>query len=224
MIGDPGKEQFRDAIVEVRNWHIAAGLGPLMLMREELVTNDDLSDRGGMDDPTRDHFIGLLANADRWRRRLTHNPDGADLGDQIAKAIDAAADITDQGNPFAGDDIQMPSGRLYQLPWDFSGEDPNIPLNSALELPSQNAQILLGAVDMTVVMWTRLNSRDRTMFITQKDSMRVYGLYQQIYAYLMTFGGDANRVDVAQVRAIDEPRGPENSPNRKTETPEAGGQ
>ena len=70
-IGDPGQEQFRDAIVEMRNLHIAAGVAPLMLMREEVVTNDDLTDRGGMDDPTRDHFLQLLVNCDKWRRRLT---------------------------------------------------------------------------------------------------------------------------------------------------------
>ena len=217
-IGDKGQEQFRDVIVELRNTHIAAGLGPLFLLREELVANDDLSDRGGMDDATRDHFLQLLGNADRWRRRLTHNPDELPLGDKIATAIDATATIMDAENPFAGDDIQMPSSGLYQLPWDFAGGDPNVPLNSTLSLPSQNAVILLGAVDRAIVTWTRLNSRDRSRFITQADSLRVYGLYQQILAYLQTFGGDENRIDVVQVRATDEPRGPVNSPNRKSET------
>jgi hypothetical protein len=216
-IGDPPQEQFRDAIVEMRNLHIAAGLAPLMLFREEVVTNDDLTDRGGMDDPTRDHFIGQLANADKWRRRLTHNPDNLDLGNKIARAIDADAIITGAENPFGGDDIQMGSGGLFQLPWAFDGSDPNIPLNSMLDLSGQNGIILLGAIDKGIVAWTRLNSRDRTRFITQTDSMRVYGHYQQVLGFLLTFGGDDNRVDVAQVRATDEPRGPENSPNRKTE-------
>jgi hypothetical protein len=216
-IGSPGKEQFRDAIVELRNLHIAAGIAPLMLLREEAVTNDDLTDRGGMDDATRDHFLMLLGNADKWRRRLTHNPDDLPLGDKIQEAIDATAALEDADNPFGGDDIQMGSGGLYQLPWAFDGSDPNIPLNSILELGGQNGVILIGAIDRAIVAWSRLNSRDRTRFITQTDSMRIYGHYQQVYAFLMTFGGDANRVDVAQVRATDEPRGPANSPNRKTE-------
>jgi len=216
-IGSPAKEQFRDAIVEMRNLHVAAGLAPLMLFREEAVTNDDLTDRGGMDNPTRDHFIGQLANADKWRRRITHNPDKLPLGDKIQKAISADEELEEADNPFGGDDIQMGSGGLYQLPWAFDGTDPNIPLNSMLDLPGQNGLILLGAIDKAIVAWTRLNSRDRTRFITQTDSMRIYGHYQQILGFLLTFGGDANRVDVAQVRATDEPRGPENSPNRKTE-------
>lgn len=217
-VGDPGKEQFRDAILEMRNLHVAAGVAPLMLLREELVSNDDLTDRGGMDNPTRDHFLQLLVNADRWRRRVTHNPDDMDLGDKIVKAVDANATIEDADDPFGGDDIQMPSGGLFQLPWDLSGGDQNIPLNSALDMHGINGQILLAAVDRAIVSWTRLNSRDRTRFITQKDSMRIYGSYQELVAFLITFGGDDSRVDVVQVRATDEPRGPGNSPNRKTET------
>ncbi len=216
-IGDPGQEQFRDAIVEMRNLHIAAGLSPLMLMREELVANDDLSDRGGMDDPTRDHLVAQLGNCDKWRRRVTHNPDGQTLGDKIAKAIDVEAEIDTGQNPVGGDDVQMGSGGLYQLPWALDGTDENVPLNSALRLGSNTAIVLLGAIDKAIVAWTRLNSRDRTRFITRFDSMRVYGHYQQILEFLVTFGGDDNRVDVAQVRATSEPRGPENSPNRITE-------
>lgn len=216
-IGDPGQEQFRNAIMECRNQHIAAGLGALLLLREEVVTNDDLTDRGGMDTPTQSHFIALLANADKWRRNLTHNPDKEDLGSAIARAVDPDAVITIGENPFGGDDIQMQSGGLFQLPWALDGSDENIPLNTSLRIGSQNGVILLGAIDKAVVAWTRLNSRDRTRFITQTDSMRIYGLYQQVLAYLVIFGGDANRVDVAQVRATDEPRGPENSPNRNTE-------
>ena len=51
-IGDPGKEQFRRAIVSCRNLYVAAGIQPLMLMRQELLGNDDLTDRGGMDSTT----------------------------------------------------------------------------------------------------------------------------------------------------------------------------
>jgi len=217
-IGEPGQGEFRNAVVELRNLHIAAGLSPLMTLREELTTNDDLRDRGGFDDSTRDHFLGLLGKCDSVRRHVTHNPDSLPLGDKIAKAIDADAVIEDAENPFGGDDIQMGSGGLYFLPWDLSGADPNIPLANSLEW-SNNGMLLLQAINRSIVAWTRLNSKDRTRFITQKDSMRIYGHYQEVFAFLQTFGGDANRVDVAQLRATEEPRGPENAPNRKSELP-----
>src|SRR5262245_17429545 len=138
-VGSPGKEQFRRAIVELRNRHIVAGIQPLMLLRTELIANDDLSDRGGTDDTTRDHFIGLLQNADRWRRRLTHNPDNLPLGDKIAKAIDAKQEIKDAGNPFGGDDIQGASQGLIDLPWALDGSDADIPVLSQLKMSSGNA-------------------------------------------------------------------------------------
>jgi hypothetical protein len=217
-IGDPGVEQFRRAIVTLRNLHVVAGIQPLMRMRQELLGNDELEDRGGMDDPTRDHQIALLIDADRWRRRLTHNPDKQDLGDKIAKAIDSKATITDAENPFGGDDVQNASGGLIDLPFALDGSDSDIPVMSQLRIKSGNAMILLGAIDKAIVGWTRLNSATRTRFITRFDSMRVYGDYQQILAYLQSFGGDINRVDVAQRLPSEEPLGPDDSPNRKAES------
>ncbi len=216
-IGDAGTEQFRNAVLEVRNHHIAAMLQPLMELRMELVNSEDLRDRGGLDTPSRDHFMELLGNADRWRRRLTHNPDNADLGGKIAKAIDAEQEIADAENPFGGDEVQMGATALYEIPWAMDGTDSDIPINSQLKLTG-NGRILLGAIDTAIVAITRLASKDRSRFVTRHDSLRVYGLYQQIFAYLMTFAGDENRVDVAQLPADEEPRGPSNAPNRISET------
>ncbi|MEZ6051504.1 MAG: hypothetical protein R3C02_08975 [Planctomycetaceae bacterium] len=217
-IGAPGQEQFRRSILTLRNLHIAAALSPLFTMRSELLANDELSDRGGFDDPTRDHLLAHLVNCDRWRRRVTHNPDHEDLGDKIEKAIDTNVTIGIGENPFGGDDIQNQSGGLIDLPYALDGSDPDIPLQSQLKLKSTHALVLMGAIDKTIVAWTRLNSRDRTRFITRYDSMRVYGHYQEILGYLRSFGGDENRVDVAQVLPSEEPLGPDDSPNRKTET------
>jgi hypothetical protein len=217
-IGDPGSEQFRRAITTLRNLHIAAALSPVFTMRAELLANDELSDRGGFDNPTRDHLLQHLVHCDRWRRRVTHNPDQADLGDKIERAIDPAAVICIGEKPFGGDDIQNQSGGLIDLPYALDGSDPDIPLQSQLKLKSTHAIVLLGAIDKTIVAWTRLNSRDRTRFITHYDSMRIYGHYQEIMGYLIAFGGDENRVDVAQVLPSDEPLGPIDSPNRKAES------
>jgi hypothetical protein len=219
---NPGQEQFRDAILTLRNQYIAAGLQPLFLLRSELVHSEDVADRGGMDTPSRDHFLQLLSHCDQVRRRVTHNPDPASLAEKIATAMNADLVIADAERPFGGDDIQMGTTGLYVLPYDLSGGDPNIPLTSALDM-SGFGKIALLAIDTSIVAWTRLNSRTHSRFITRHDSLRIYGLYQQLFALLVTFGGDGNRVDVAQVEATDEPRGPENAANRKTETPGGAG-
>lgn len=222
-IGEPGKEQFRRAVTTLRNLHIAAALSPLFTMRAELLANDELSDRGGFDNPTRDHLMQHLVHCDRWRRRITHNPDHADLGDKIERAIDAEAVLSIGDRPFGGDDIQNQSGGLIDLPYALDGTDPDIPLQSQLKLKSTHAIVLLGALDKVIVAWTRLNSRDRTRFITRYDSMRIYGHYQELLGYLLAFGGDDNRVDVAQVLPSDEPLGADDSPNRRLESVSATG-
>lgn len=210
-----GKEQFRRAVTEFRNLHIVAALRPVFVMRSELISNDEFADRGGTDSPTQTHLRQLLLDCDKVRRHVTHNPDGDDLGTKIAEAIDpdGIADIGD--NPFGGDDIQNSSGGLIDLIWSLDGTDPDIPLLSKLKskFKTSTGGILLGAIDRVIVNWTRLNSRDRTRFITRGDSMRIYGSYQEILGYINMYLGDENRVDVAQMLPSDEPLGPTDSPN-----------
>ena len=214
-----GKEQFRDAFTEFRNLHIAAAIQPLIVLRQELTANDEFMSRGGTDSPTRDHLIALLQRCDLTRRHVTHNPDSEDLGTKIARAIDPNADVEIGENPFGGDDIQNQSGGLIALPWALDGSDVNIPLASQLSEAFRSGQggILLGAIDRAIVGWTRMNSRNRTRFVTRYDSMRIYGNYQEILGYLKMYLGDENRVDVAQVLPSEEPRGPVASPNLKVE-------
>jgi hypothetical protein len=186
-----------------------------MTMRAELVANDEFSDRGGTDDPTRLHLKNLLLDCDKVRRHVTHNPDNADLGDKIIKAIDPDGSAEVNEHPFGGDDIQNSSGGLIDLIWDLDGTDSDIPLLSQLtsKFKGSTGGILLGAIDRCIVNWTRLNSRDRTRFVTRFDSMRIYGAYQEILGYVNMYLGDENRVDVAQTLPSDEPLGPTDSPN-----------
>lgn len=223
-----GKEQFRRAITQLRNLHIVAALRPLLTMRTELIANDEFLDRGGSDDPTAMNLKNLLIYADKFRRHVTHNPDKLPLGDKIAKAIDPNATAEIGENPFGGDDIQNMSGGVIDLPWRLDGTDPDIPLFSQLtpKFMQSNGVIFLGAIDKCIVNWTRINSRDRTRFITRFDSMRIYGNYQEILGFITMYMGDSNRVDVAQVLPSDEPLGPTDSPNilGESSSPSAAGQ
>ncbi len=217
--GEPGKEQFRRAIVEFRNLHIVAALGPLLDCRSEVVSNDEFGVRGGLDETTKDHYVSHLLASDRMRRRVTYNPERTPLGNLIEQAIDSNQTLLGSTTPFGGDEVQEAPGGLITLPWALDGTDPNIPLGSQLNFRSQNALILLGALDRAIVNWTRLESRYRGTFIYVKDSMRMYGSYVQVLEYLNAFAGDANRVDMAAgVRPTEEPLGPTDSPNLRTET------
>jgi len=153
------------------------------------------------------------------RRRVTYNPEQTDLGELIERATNSNETLLGSTVPFGGDDVQEAPGGLIDLPWAIDGTDPNIPLSSQLNFRSQNALIMLGALDRAIVNWTRLESRYRGTFIYVKDSMRMYGSYVQMLEYLNAFAGDANRVDMAAgVRPTEEPLGPTDSPNFTTES------
>jgi hypothetical protein len=89
---------------------------------------------------------------------------------------------------------------------------------SQLDMASGVGIILLNAIDASITTWTNVESRLMTKFITVTDSLRIYGNYQQIYTWLLEFGGDDNQVDVANPRATDLALGPANAPNRLTES------
>lgn len=222
-IGDLGKEQFERAITKLRNLSIVAALGFLITFREEVLANDEFGSRTGFDDATRDHFVRLLQKADKMRRAITHNPSNKTLGEKIAEAIDFDKDAEIGEKPFSSDEIQGQSRGLFALPWALDGSDPNLPLASQINLRSPMSITILTALDSAIVDWTRLPSAERSKGITVEDSMRMYGNYTGILGWLMTFGGDANRIDVAQVLPASEPQGPESSPNRKNETIVASG-
>jgi len=221
-----GKEEFRRMILSFRNRHIVVAMAPLVSMREEAIGTDDVGSRAGVDGTTKDHLLEHLYRCDLLRRWITHNPDGADLGLKIKEAIDPAGKIKEVASPFGGDDVQQPSTGLVDVPWDFDGSNPKIPLRKTAdssvrwqyEMKGEAGLLLVGGMNQALEQWTRLSSKDRSAFITQKDSMRMYGLYQQIHGYLLAFCGDANMVDFAQLPASEEPLGPQDSANRVGET------
>lgn len=214
MYGAPGIESFRRAIVTVRNYHLVALIAPMIVFRQEVVSNDEIRDRGGLDNTTRDHFLRHLVNCDRIRRRLTYNPDGIDLKAIVAAGIDASQEIGEADNPLGGDEVQGQSGADFDLPWHFDGTDPNFPPQSKIQLVGAVGPLVLSALDQTIVGATRLESRHRTQFITPMDSMRVYQGFQQMHQALTVLGGDDNRVDVTNPLPSEEPLGPDSSANR----------
>lgn len=210
-----GKEQFRRAITSFRNKHVIAALQPLINFRAEVIADDEFTARGGADDAVQKYYIQHLMHCDKIRRHITFNPDNLPLGDKIAKAIDSK-EIAEVGeNPFGGDDIQNQSTGLVDLPYSLDGTDPDIPLNSQLKsvFRKGSGALLLGAIDDAIVGWTRLNSADRSRFITCEDSMRMYQFYQEILGYLKNYLGTKNRTDVAHKLPSQEPLGPKDSPN-----------
>lgn len=219
-VGAPGLEQFRNAQVRLRNISLVGYLGQIFLLREEFLANDEMAVRTGFDTATLHHLNQLLDNADRWRRRITHNPDDLDLKVLVEKSRDTTETIEKTLNVKSpgGDEIQREAGGMFDLPFALDGSDPNIPLMSALELRNPTALVVYIAIDRHIVAATRCEDRLSTYRITPYTSLMLFGGLQEIHTVINEFGGDQQRLHIAAgTRRSEEPRGPLAAANAKSE-------
>ncbi len=213
-LGDPGVQSFDRAFTRIQNSHIVAGMTPLMTLRDQLITSPGFRDRGGMDTSDRDHLIAHLIVADRMRRRITYNPGDLSIKDLEAKITNINEVIGSDKDTFVGEELPQLGGGEFMIPWELDGSNPNIPMLSEFTHITGPGKLLLLALDRTIESYTRLESRNRIRFLTVSDSVRMYSSFEQIYQYLMAFGGDDNRVDIVNPLPADEPKGVDDSPNR----------
>jgi len=207
------KGQFTGMITTFRNQSLLVGLQPCVTMLQELASNDEFQNRAGVDDSTKRHFIQLIQACDKNRRMITYNPDQAD----IKAIIDIGRKLEDNMvKPLTADTIQLSSTPMIEVPWQFDGSDPNIPLFDALRFRNGVGGLLYGAACNMVVAYTRIESRNRASMITVNDSLRVYSLMQSFKDLCDRLLGEANQVDVSQPLQTDEPAGLI-SPNRIAE-------
>lgn len=216
-IGAPGIESFDRAFVRIQNSHIVAGLTPLFTLRQELISSAGFRDRGGMDTKDRDHLVKHLVVADRMRRRITYNPSKEPLHDLLNKIKDTKEVIQSGDETFVGEELPQMGGGEFMIPWELDGTNPNIPRMSDFSHVQGPGKLLLMMIDRTIEAYTRLESRNRTRFLTVSDSFRMYSMFEQILQYLMAFGGDENRVDIVNPLPADEPKGVDDSPNRSAQ-------
>ncbi len=216
-IGAKGTESFDRAFVRIQNSHIVAGLTPLFTLRQELVTSVGFRDRGGMDTSERDHLVKHLVVADRMRRRITYNPSKTSLHDLTDQITSITEVIGSDEETFVGEELPQMGGGEFMIPWALDGTNPNIPKLSDFEHIQGPGMLLLMSIDRTIEAYTRLESRNRVRFLTVTDSFRMFSLFEQIFQFLMAFGGDENRIDIVNPLPADEPKGVGDSPNRSAQ-------
>lgn len=219
-IGAPFTESFERGFNRLRNLHITGAAMQMLLMRQECLGSDALSDRGGLYDADRDHFLHHLLKCDRFRRQITYNPDNTDLGTFIEEKIDPEGKIDEKSisMTFEGEEVPMQNGGWFDFPVALDGTNVNHPARSQLRIKGNFGLLLVAAIDRAIESWLRLPSYSQTYFITVQDSLRMYSHNQQIYQLLTKMGGTDNRVDIVNPLPSEEPKGPEDSANRGEDT------
>jgi len=205
--------QFTGMITRFKNQTIILAMQPCINLLTELVGNDEFKNRAGTDDSTKEHLTQLLAGCDKRRRMVTYNKDSVDL----QSILDVDTSLESSMNPIALDGIQLGSGPEVEIPWNFDGTDPNIPLHKDLHFRNGVGGMLYDVACRILVNYTRLESRHRTQMITVNDSKRMYSYMQTFHDLSNLLLGSDNQVDVAQPLATDEPAN-SSAPNRVGET------
>jgi hypothetical protein len=213
-----GADTFEDAITRFRNRSIHTYVGHALTFRGQILQNGEFGVQSGWDTATNEFIIEHLLRLDFLRRKITHNPQKADLKTLEERARDLALtlpqDVNDKSP--AGEEVARPGGREFDLPYALDGSDPNLPLLREVNLRNVDARMFVTALDQHVVEATRLDSRFATYRITPRESLMLYSSLSEMFDMCLSFGGDANRLPIPHgVRPSEEPRGPLASPNRE---------
>ncbi len=214
-----GKDTFEDAITRFRNRSIHTYVGHCILFRGQILQDGEFGVQSGWDTATNSFIIEHLLRLDLLRRKITHNPQAADIKTLEERAKDQNVTLADEINAQSplGEEIARPAGREFDLPYKLDGSDLNIPLLSEIKLRNVDARMFLTALDQHIVEATRLDSRYATYRITPRESLMLYSSLCEMYNIVTTFGGDENRMAIPHgVLPTEEPRGPYASANRET--------
>ena len=213
-----GKNTFEDAITRFRNRSIHTYVGHALTFRGQILQNGEFGVQSGWDTATNEFIQEHLLRMDYLRRKITHNPQKADIKTLEERARDLSVKLPDDqnGKSPSGEEVARPAGREFDLPYALDGSDPNIPVLSDVNLRNVDARMLVTALDQHIVEATRLDSRFATYRITPRESLMLYGSLCEMWDMCVSFGGDDNRVPIPNgVRPTEEPRGAHASPNRE---------
>lgn len=214
----PGRDTFEDAITRFRNRSIHTYVGHCLLFRGQILQNGEFGMQSGWDTATNQFIIEHLVRLDFLRRKITHNPQQVDIKTLEERARDLSVSLPDEINQLSplGEEVARPAGREFDLPYKLDGSDPNIPLLRDVDLRNVDARMFVTALDQHIVEATRLDSRFATYRITPRESLMLYASLAEMFDMVISFGGDKNRLPIPHgVRPVEEPRGPEATPNRE---------
>lgn len=111
--------------------------------------------------------------------------------------------------PVIRPNTKRPAAPLRSLRWALDGSDPNIPLNSQINIRNPLATVILGMIDKAITDATRCEDRFLTNYITPETAVLLYGSLQDLWTGISQYGGSANRVTIVQgTMPNEEPQGP----------------
>ncbi len=196
---------FAQTRKNVKNWGCRQVISDFMAWREQICLRGEWDSAGGWDDPLNQLFAD---EAGRIRKTIAIVTTEKSLADQIALNAKTDKDAADesqtllerytQGKPLSEDDVVMPSsiGDENELPYDFSGADPNIP--QVQNRKNKDLVSLVTMIDRAVKETSNLDCQGYGTTIPKSQSAMILALLDSIFVLLQQRGGEKNRRRIAQ--------------------------
>ncbi|TWT63182.1 hypothetical protein [Rubinisphaera italica] len=189
----------------VGNRACRALISELMAVREQVVLRAEMNEASGWDDPLNHWLAGELGRVRESAAVLTTAKSMVDQATLNAKRRAEASDETNSlldrynsGNPITADDILMPNAvdTPNELPFDFSGADPNIP--QVYDRKNAAMVAFVHELDRTVTEITKLDCQGSGHTIPDTQAAIVIAYLDSMYTLLQIKGGQQNRREIAQ--------------------------
>ena len=131
---------------------------------------------------------------------ITYNPDAQTQEELEAQAADTTRSLADDYNvrALASDNVLMPVSRSYDIVWDLSGNDLDIPQMTPANCPNDAARTFVTGLDKLFTEATRLDSRHQSQTITKYESVMLRSLLNELFTITMRKGGEENKSDIPQ--------------------------
>jgi len=196
---------FAQTRKNVKNWGCRQVISDFMAWREQICLRGEWDSSGGWDDPLNQLFAD---EAGRIRKSLAIVTNEKSIADQIALNAKNDKDAANEtqtllerytnGEPISEDDVVMPSaiGDENELPYDFSGADPNIPQVQGRK--NKDLVSLTTMIDRAVKETSNLDCQGYGTVIPKTQSAMILALLDTMFAILQQRGGEKNRRRIAQ--------------------------
>lgn len=206
------QNSFTGTNKRVGNQGIRSVIDEIMSFRTQITRTDEIRQVGGWGDPLNEYLAKGLGRIRKTLSLVTYDqpeyPDtGASSTDSSAgqaerqAAREAAAkdedaklrDIFGSSHPLSVDDTQMPASHQSELPYDFTGKDPNFPQLSDIKYQNVFLKQFVAVLDMAVRDSSTLACAEYGYTIPPNESVIIHSHLETAFTICQTKGGSENR-------------------------------
>jgi hypothetical protein len=191
---------FKGANTSFPNTGIHFLLAEIVKFRKQLTVRSELRSQSGWDNSLNNYMVAELEKLRDTIENIAYNPDNITQEELESQASDTTRSLADDYNAraLASDNVLMPVGVVYDVVWDLTGANSDLPQMTPDNCPNDVFRSFITLLDRLFVESTRLDSRFQATHITKYEAVMLVSLINQLYTLCQRKGGEANKSDTPQ--------------------------